>query len=98
MSLLIILDRARAGENAAVADLRRIAQCQGTRYRPWARTAMEAESLDQALWSALWEALHTHPPKALLIVDRRWSSEPGPVNTKKDQPKYSRCISRDKKD
>jgi hypothetical protein len=98
MSLLIILERARAGEDVAVAHLRRIAQYQGTRYRPWARTALEAETLDQALWSALWEALQRHPPKALQHLDRRESSEPEPVNPQADHPKGSRCVQRDKKD
>ena len=65
-------------------DLFQSLQPQVTRYRPWARTGIEAEALDQALWSALWEALHTHPPKALLIGNRRWSGELGPVGTTED--------------
>jgi hypothetical protein len=80
VSLLTTLDRARAGEDAAVAHLRRIAQGQGTRYRQWTQTALEAETLDQALWSALWEALQTHPPKALRSLNGRGSSEPELVN------------------
>ena len=87
MSLLTTLDHARAGEAAAWGDLFRSLQPQVMRYRPWARTAMEVEALDQALWSALWEALHTHPPKALQPLNERRACDLALVNIKDDQPK-----------
>jgi hypothetical protein len=63
-----------------VADLHRMVQRQGARYRPWTRTALEGETLDQALWSALWEALQTHPPKAVQALEGGRVRESGPVN------------------